>query len=152
MATSLHQCAAMLARAGIRHHVDDEQAVIRLVFVTRQYRNLRGERLLIATLETPDDGRRCRVALRRAFAADGDVAATCLAMCRLAADTPLVAAEFDAECEDLRMVVETVVDESALGSANLLAMIDALVVAAECWATAIDDMRLPGDRHRLRTA
>ena len=138
MATNLSRCAAMLSRARIRHHVDAEESVIRLVFVTRHYRNLRGEKLLIAMLETPDDGRRCRVAVRRAFAADGDVAATCLAMCRLAADTPLVSVEFDADCEDLRMVVETTVEDGELSTAQLMAMIDGLVGAADCWAQAIE--------------
>jgi hypothetical protein len=141
MATSLSQCAVILARERIRHHVDVEEDAIRLVFVTRQYHNLRGERLLVATLETPDDGRRCRVAVRRAFSVAGDAAATCLAMCRLAADTPLVSVEFDADCEDLRMVVETVVEDGELTAGQLLSMIDGLIEAAECWASSIDGLR-----------
>lgn len=141
MATNLSQCAAILARERVRHHVDVEEDLIRLVFVTRHYHNLRGERLLIAILETPDDGRRCRLAVRRAFAVEGDVAATCLSMCRLAADTPLVSVEFDADCEDLRMVVETAVEDGDLTARQLLSMIDGLVEAAECWAQSIDGLR-----------
>lgn len=148
MATSLSKCAAILSRARIRHHVDAEESVIRLVFVTRQYRNLRGEKLLIAMLETPDDGRRCRLAVRRAFAADGDVAATCLEMCRLAADTPLVSVEFDADCEDLRMVVETIVEDGELSAGQLMAMIDGVVGAADCWAQVIEGVRTAARRRR----
>jgi hypothetical protein len=137
MAINLSQCAGFLSTAGIRHHVDADQGVLRLVFVTEHYRNLRGERLLIMTLETPDDGQRCRASIQRAFAAGGDVATSCLTLCRLAADTPLVAAEYDADFEDLRMVVETVVEDAEFTSAQLTAMVNRLVEAAEVWSIAI---------------
>jgi hypothetical protein len=141
MSVSLSQCAGFLAREGVRHHVDHEQSVIRIVFVTRNYRNLRGEKLLVLSLEAPDEGHRCRVSIPRAFAADGDVAATCLSLCRLAADTPLVSAEFDADFEDLRMVVETVVEDGGLTSLQVLSMVDRLVEAAEAWAVAIASLQ-----------
>ena len=82
--------------------------------------------------------------------ADGDVAATCLQLCRLAAETPLVAAEFDADFEDLRMVVETVVEDGGLTSLQLLSMVDRLVEAAEAWSVAL--ARLPSGRRRRRVA
>jgi len=149
MASSLSRCAGYLASAGVRHHVDVEQNTIRLVFVTEHYRNLRGERLLIMNLETPDDGQRCRMSIQRAFPADRDVAATCLTMCRLAADTPLVAPEFDADFEDLRMVVETVVEDAEFTSSQLLAMVSRLTEAAEIWSIAID--RLDDRRSTQKT-
>ena len=104
MPTSVEECASFLRRLKMRHHVDREQALIRLVFVTHGYRNLRDEKLVIVEVETLDEGQRVRACIPRAFAPGGDPAAVCLAACRLAADTPLVGVEFDAECEDLRLV------------------------------------------------
>lgn len=136
MATSLAACARLLASLGLRHHVDPDHDVIRLVFVTRQYRNLRGEHLVIVGLETPDDGRRVRAFISRAVTPGPDPAATCLALCRLAAEIPLVAVEFDADDEDLRLVVEMAIEDGSLVAPQLAAMIDRLVEAAEVWLPA----------------
>ena len=132
----LSYCAEILSKERVRHHVDVEQNVIRMVFVTRHYRNLRGEKLVIAQISAPDDGRRCRVTIERAFAAGADAAATCLALCRAASDTPLVGVEFDAECENLRLVAETVVEDGVLTRRQLLSMVDSVVEAAEVWQAA----------------
>jgi len=137
MPTSIAECAQLLAEQGLRHHVDLEEAVIRLVFVTRQYRNLRGEKLIVMSIEAHDDGHRVRVCIPRAFAVDADPAAVCLAACRLAADTPLVAVEFDADFSDLRLVVETPVEDGSLSQMQLVSMINRLVEAAEAWATTM---------------
>lgn len=137
MAFTLECCAELLSKERVRHHVDAEQAVIRMVFVTRHYKNLRGEKLAIAQITTPDDGRRCRVTLERAFAIGADAAATCLSLCRVAADTPLVGVEFDADCENLRLVIETAVEDGRLTRLQLLAMVDSLVEAAEVWHSAL---------------
>jgi microcompartment protein CcmK/EutM len=139
MAFSLACCADVLSGQRLRHHVDQEQQVIRLVFVTRSYRNLRGERLLIAQLTTPDEGRRCRVAVERAFAAGESPEKTCLRLCRAAAETPLVGVEFDADFENVRLVTEVVVEDGSVTRRQLLAMIDAVVGAAECWQTVVAD-------------
>ena len=139
MAFSLECCAEILAKGRIRHHVDAEQSMIRVVFVTREYKNLRGEKLAIAQITAPDDGRRCRVTLERAFAVGADPSATCLAFCRAAADTPLVGVEFDADCENLRMVIETAVEDGRLTRLQLLAMVDSLVEAAETWQATVAD-------------
>lgn len=147
MPTNLSQISTLLAGDGVRHHVDAEQGVIRAMFVTRSYRNLRGERLLVVHIETPDDGCRCRVSIPRAFAVTGDVAAICTVLCRLAADTPLVAAEFDADFEDLRMVVEMVVEDGNLTALQLLSMVDRLIEAAEIWAPAVTGLQ-PKQRKR----
>lgn len=141
MAFNLECCAELLSKERVRHHVDAEQSVIRAVFVTRNYKNMRGERLAIAQITTPDDGRRCRVTMERAFAVGPDAAATCLALCRAAADTPLVGVEFDADCENLRMVIETAVEDGRLTRLQLLAMVDALVEAAEIWQSAVSSHR-----------
>lgn len=151
MALTLSRCARMLADDGVRHHVDREQGVTRAVFVTRHYRNLRGEKLAIVEIETPDEGHRCRAALRWAFPPGKDPAATCLRLCRLAADTPLVGVECGAGGE-LRLVVETVVEDGRLTRLQLLSMVDRLVEAAEAWqvalATAAPARRHPGGRRR----
>lgn len=134
MPTSIADCAHLLAEQGLRHHVDREEATIRLVFVTRRYRNLRGEKLIVMSLEAPDDGQRVRASITRAFTVGEDPANACLAACRLAADTPVVAVEFDADCDDLRLVVETPVEDGELSQMQLVSMIDRLVKAAEAWA------------------
>ena len=138
MASNLSCCAQLLSQTRVRHHLDAEQSLIRVVFVTRHYRNLRGENLAIAQIATPDDGRRCRVTIERAFAPGPNPAATCLALCKAAADTPLVGAEFDAECENLRLVIETVVEDGGLTVRQLLSMVDSLVEAAEAWQAIVD--------------
>ena len=132
----LSQCAEILSKERVRHHVDVEHNVIRVVFVTRHYRNLRGEKLAIAQIAAPDDGRRCRVTIERAFAAGPDAAATCLALCQAASDTPLVGIEFDADCENLRLVAETVVEDGGLTRRQLLSMVGSVVEAAEAWQAA----------------
>ena len=137
MPTSISACARLLEKLGLRHHVDVDEGVIRLVFVTREYQNLRGEHLAVVGLETPDDGRRVRACISRAFAPGNDPARTCLALCRHAADVPLVAVEFDADRADLRLVVETAVEEGSLSASQVAAMIDRIVEAAEAWAPLV---------------
>ena len=137
MAFSLDCCAEILSTEHVRHHFDIEQGVIRVVFVTRHYRNLRGEKLAIAQIAVPDDGRRCRVTLERAFAPGIDAASTCLALCRAAAATPLVGVEFDAECDNVRMVVEIAVEDAGLTRLQLLSMIDSVIGAAEIWQAVV---------------
>ena len=149
MPTSLSQCARALAAEGVRHHVDREQQVIRVAFVTRNYRNLRGERLAIVRIETPDEGHRCRVSIERAFSVADDPEAACGRLCRLAATTPLVAVEFDADHEDLRLVAEMPVEDGRLTRLQLLSMVDRLVGAAEAWqfGAAPDRSEMSGDKH-----
>ncbi|NCA10219.1 hypothetical protein EBR56_00135 [bacterium] len=137
MPTSLSTCGRLLAKLGLRHHVDADDGVIRLVFVTREYKNLRGEHLAIVGLETPDDGRRVRACISRAFAPGADPARTCLALCRHAAEIPLVAVEFDADQGDLRLVVETAVEDGTLSASQVAAMVDRLVEAAEAWTPLV---------------
>ncbi|NDC53310.1 MAG: hypothetical protein EBZ74_03230 [Planctomycetia bacterium] len=137
MPTSLAECARYFSQHGLRYHVDKEQGVIRLVFVTRLYRNLRDEALVVVGVEAPDGGRRVRARVSRAFAPGDDPAATCLAACRLAAETPLVGVEFDADGADLRLVVEADVDDRALEPLELVALVDRLVEAAEAWTPAL---------------
>lgn len=144
MAVCLTRCSEMLSEESVRHHIDDEEGVIRVAFVTRSYCNLRGEKLAIVRLETPDDGRRCRASIERAFPCNGDIAKTCMVMTCLAADTPLVHAEFDADFENLRMVVETVVEDGELTTLQVMSMIDRLVEAAESWHGSVACERQSG--------
>lgn len=133
MPTSLSECAQALSAEGVRHHVDVEQQAIRVAFLTRHYRNLRGERLAIVRIETPDEGYRCRVSIERAFPIGDDPAAACERFCRLAAAMPLVGVEFDADREDLRLVAEVPVEDGTLTRLQLLSMLDRVVEAAEAW-------------------
>jgi len=133
MATSLSQCAKFLAREGVRHHMDVEDGTIRLVRVTRRYRNLRGERLLIVGIETPDEGYRCRVSIPRAFAVGSDPATRLEKLCRLAAETPLVGVEYRADTADIRLVAEMPVEDARLTPLQLLTLVDRLSEAAEAW-------------------
>lgn len=137
MPTPIADCAHLLSQQGLRHHMDSEEMVIRLVFVTRQYRNLRGEKLVVMSIEAPDEGRRLRLFISRAFASTHDPAAVCLTACRLAADTPLVAVEFDSDCDDLRLVVESAVEDGVIAPLQLMSMIDRLVEAAEAWSSVL---------------
>lgn len=148
MSTSLSACATLLTEDGIRHHLDTHDAAIRLVFVTRYYKNPRGERLAIVRLETPDAGRRLRVSLARAFATAGDPAATCLALCTFAADTPLVGVEYDADGEGLRLVAETAIEDGRLTKRQLLATIERVIEAAEAWHIALRAPRTRAVRGR----
>jgi len=151
MPTSLSACARLLTKLALRHHVDADHDVIRLVFVTREYMNLRGEHLVIMSLETPEEGRRVRGCISRAFAPGSDPAATCLALCRLAADMPLVSVEFDADQADLRLVVEMPIEDGTLAASQLAAIIDRLLEAVEAWAaapvTSSEESRSPGCLH-----
>jgi hypothetical protein len=137
MPITLAECSQMLSAEGVRHHIDAQQGVIRAVFVTRLYHNLRGERLAVMQIETPDHGQRFRIVIPRAFAVEGDIAAACLTACRLAADTPLVGIEYDADFEDLRMVVEAAVNDGELTSQQVLSMVDQLVAAVDVWGCAM---------------
>ena len=138
MPMNLSRCATILKQDGVRHHVDTADGTIRAVFVTRHYHNPRGERLAIVQLDLPDDGYRCRAMIQRAFTPGPDVAATCLALCQMAADTPLVGVEYDESEENLRMVIETIIEDGELTRLQLLSMIDRLVEAAEAWHVALN--------------
>lgn len=148
MPTTISACAKLLTQDGIRHHLDADDAAIRLVFVTRHFTNRRGERLAIVRLETPDEGTRLRASIARAFTGDGDPAAACLALCRLAADTPLVGVEYDADGEGLRLVVEAAVEDGRVTKRQLLATIDRLVEAAEAWHVGLRAARRQSGRER----
>lgn len=133
------QCyAPLLAEQGLKHHLDEEEGVLRIVLVTRAYRNARGENLLIVTVDAPDDGDRLRARIAFAFPPGDDPARLCLLLCRLTAETPLVAVEFDAEREDLRLVAEMPVIDGSITARQLLALVDGLVAAAEEWQVVID--------------
>lgn len=151
MPLSLDTCARLLRQARLRHHVDSEEGVVRVVFVTRRYSNARGERLAIVRIATDDEGRRCRVSIERAFPPGVDPAASCLALCRAAAATPLAGIEWDEEVASLNIVSEAAVEDGRLTRGQLLAMVDAVVEAAEAWCQelpAADGDDACHDRHR----
>jgi len=142
MAASLQRCAEFLSAACIRHHDDLEQGVIHVVRLTRQYQNLRDEKLAILQITVPAEGRRCRVTIERAFAVGPDAAATCWELCRAAADAPLVGVEFDADFDNLRMVVEVAVEDGELTQRQLVSMVDTLAETAEIWHAVLGGVQL----------
>lgn len=133
MPWTMKDCAAAVAETGLRFHHDEAEQVIRLVFVTSCYRNRRGEHLAVVTLALPDAGQRLRLSIERAIDPGGDPAAVCLAACRFAAAVPLVGVEYDADFDNLRLVVEATVDRATINQEQLRIMIDRLVDAAELW-------------------
>ena len=138
MPLNVQRYARLLAEQGLKHHLDAEEGVLRIVLVTQAYRNARGEKLLILTVDAPDDGDRLRARLAFAFPPGDDPARLCLLLCRLTAETPLVAVEFDAEREDLALVAEMPVIDGAITARQVLALVDGLVAAAEEWQVVID--------------
>lgn len=149
MPMTLARCAKHLAAEAVRHHVDLHEGVIRVVFLTRCYTNPRGEKMAVVRIELPDDGCRCRTTLERAFPAGRSAAATCLTLCRLTAETPLVGVEYDADATSLRLVAEAIVEDGELTRLQLLSMIDRVVEAAEtCHAALQANRRRPGSRRR----
>jgi hypothetical protein len=149
MPISLAQCAKHLSAEAVRHHVDLPEGAIRVVFLTRCYTNPRGEKLAVVRIALPDEGYRCRVTVERAFSAGRSPASTCLTVCRLAAETPLVGVEYDAEAASLRIVAETVVEDGELTRLQLLSMIDRVVEAAEAWQAALSIGRRRLQKPRL---
>lgn len=145
MIVTTRRLSTLLAAAGIRHHRDDEEDSIRAVFVTTQYVSPRAERLAILTITVVDRGRRCRVTLERAFPAGRTAAATCLGLCRGLGDVPLARVEHDAAGRAFRLVAEMAVEDGDLTAAQLCALIDAVVSAAERGAAATVT-RLSADR------
>lgn len=131
MPTDLDHCGRLLQKSGIRHHVDLDQDLIRVVFVTRHYRNARGERVAILTLDTPDAGRSCRVRLERAFSAGDDPGAICLALCRLAADLPGIGFRYDDASRTVALAAVCVVEDGRLTAAQVCGLLDRVVLAAE---------------------
>lgn len=134
MAIDLSDLSRALAASRIRHHVDAEERVIRVVCATPSYENLRGERIAILRIEPACEGRIARVALARVSACGEDAAAACERLARVAASEPLVGVEFDAAEGDLRFVAQAWVEERSLSTGELPAMIDALIRAAETLA------------------
>lgn len=143
LAARIEDLATLLGACGMRHHADAEQGVIRVVFVTETYRNLRDEQLAIVTLATPEEGRIVRGTIEWAFACGGDAPRACEQFCRMAADTPLVGVEYDPDGDNLRMVVESCLEDAAATSQQVLSMLGRLVSAAEIWFTAARLMDLP---------
>lgn len=151
MPLNMRRYAQLLAEQGLKHHLDAEEGVLRMLLVTRGYRNARGENILILTVDAPDDGDRLRARIAFAFPPGDDPARLCLLLCRLTVETPLVAVEFDAEREDLALVAEMPVIDGSVTARQLLALVNGLVAAAEECQIVIDShpsMRSPAHRGR----
>jgi hypothetical protein len=137
MPISLADLSSLVSEGKLRHHVDAEEGVIRVVLVTRGYRNPRGEHLAIVTIRPADEGRSYRATIERAFPLADDAAAACLAACGVAATIPLVAVEHDCVAGCLRLVAEMPVEDGEVTSAQVGALVDRLVEGAEAIAVPL---------------
>lgn len=137
MAVTIDELATLCGVAGLRHHLDAEEGVVRVVLVTKCYVNPRAERLAIMRIEAAEAGTRCRVALERAFALERRAAATCLALCRATSDVPLVRLEHDEASRSLRLVAEMPIEDGQVTPRQLCALIDGVVAAAEAGQQAL---------------
>jgi hypothetical protein len=131
MPISLTVLADLVSQVGLRHHLDAEEGVIRILLVTTDYRNIRGENLVIVTVRPAAGGRTCQAAIERAFSLAADAAAACLAACGVAATIPLVAVEHDGLAGCLRLVAEMPVEDSDVTAAQVGALVDRVVEGAE---------------------
>lgn len=131
MAVSLEQLSDLLAKVGLRHHLDREEATLHVLLTTRRYVNARGERLAFVRITAADEGRLCRATIERAVPTGHDPAATCLAVCGAVADVPLAGIEHDRATNSLRLVAEIPVEDGTLTPAQLGAVVDSLAVGAE---------------------
>lgn len=141
MTTTLQECASLLVEQRLSHCTDEEDGVIRLLFTTTAYRNPRDERLAIVTIDAPDEGRRLRASIRHAFSVENDAAGLCLTACRLAAEMPLVGAEYDADDEEFRLVCEMPVEDAVPTRRQLVALVDRLLDAAEHLHLSVEWLR-----------
>lgn len=137
MPATIDMLSQLLSSAGLRHHVDAEDGMIRVVFVTRHYLSARSERLAILRVEVADGGCLCRVVLERAFATGSDHAGTCLTVCEALGDVPLVRAEPDPQGRSLRLVAELAVEDATPTPRQLFALLDAVVEGAEAGQAAV---------------
>jgi len=141
MPISLADLSGLVSESKLRHHVDAEEGVIRVVLVTRGYRNPRGEHLAIVTVRPADRGRSCRAAIERAFPVADDAADACLAACSVTATIPLVGVEHDCVAGCLRLVAELPVEDGRVTSAQVGALVDRLVEGAEAIQVPLSGLR-----------
>lgn len=151
MAVTIGELVELCAAGGLRHHLDADEGVIRVVVATRDYVNARGERLAILRIEAVEGGTRCRVVLERAFATGRRAAATCLTVCEATSDVPLVRIEPDARGRSLRLGAELPVEDGTMTPRQLFALIDSVAEAAEAGQRAIIS-RGKGSRSSSREA
>jgi len=137
MPISLADLSGLLSKAGLRHHVDAEEGVIRVVLVTCRYQNPRGEHLAIVTVRLADEGGSCRAAVERAFPVAADAAAACLAACGVTATIPLVAVEHDCLTGCLHLVAEMPVEDGEITPAQIGTLVDRLIEGAEAIHVAV---------------
>ena len=131
MGMTIGELSAICERAGLRHHLDPEELVIRVVLVTPRYVNARGEPLAILQIEAPDSGNRCRVVLERVCPVGRTPADTWLAAMRCLGDLPFVRLEEDLASHSLRLVAEMPLEDGAVTMRQLCALCDGIVAAAE---------------------
>jgi len=137
MAVTIEMLSHLLAAGGVRHHLDQDDQAIRVVFVTRQYLSPRSERLAILRVEAAEGGSLCRVVLERAFVGGPRAAARCLAICEALGRVPLAWVEHDSERRSLRLLAELPVEDGDLTPRQLFALLDAVIEGAEAGQAAV---------------
>jgi hypothetical protein len=148
MPLTLEQLSGLLRQQGLRHHLDEENRLVRIVFATRRYRNLRGEHLAIVELGVSRDGGACQVAISRAFRPTGGCGPACLALCTELSDSAFVSVRHDAELAILGLTAAIPVEDGAVTAEQLFALVDQLIEAAESGQQIMDGIPT---RHAVQT-
>jgi len=142
---NLWRCSAILSVAGIPHHHDLEEEVIRMLFITTRYRNRRGEKLLVMSLAVSADGCHYRLWVPQPFGTDRHSTATHMSLRQLACESLLFRVERDAESWGVRMLCEMPCGNSAFVSHKLDTTIRCLITASETWANAVRSRKKVAD-------
>ena len=139
------RCSAILSVAGIPHHHDSEEEVIRMLFITTRYRNRRGEKLLVMSLAVSADGCHYRLWVPQPFGTDRHSTATYMSLRQLACESLLFRVERDAESWGVRMLCEMPCGNSECVSHKLETTIRCLIAASETWANAVRSRKKVAD-------
>lgn len=148
MAHGIHQLSALLASHGIRHHLDDEELVIRIVLPMRRYLSLRREPLAVVRIEITDTGQICRASIAPGFRPDGNLATACLAIASGLIDQSCVAVHHAAGSDTLDLVAAMPFDAASATADQLCALIDHLCAAADHVQGCLDRLFPPRQDHR----
>lgn len=148
MTHGIHHLSALLATHGLRHHVDDEELVIRIVLPMRRYLSLRREPLAVVRIEITDMGQTCRASIAPGFRPEGSLAAACLAIAGGLIDCSCVAVHHAAGSDTLDLVAAMPFDSASVTADQLCVLIDHLGAAADHVQGCLDRVSPAREDHR----
>lgn len=131
LCTTIRCCGRLLEKAGIRHHLDSEQGVIRVVFCTTAYRNPRGERFAIVTLDAPIGSGCLRATIAPAFTAGPSLAVVCRTASALVDDLPSIGVRHDAATGSISLSCTLLLGRGRVSVDGICLLLDEVVSAAE---------------------